>query len=198
MIESTNTMKAEEIKELLGEISKWPWELLKNSWAVSTIYVNDKQGIVCENILEEEYTTEDNQEEMEAQQEINLGFIAQAPEIINQLLEELEKYNVKFKEQDEGLDSMTGMLERSFQRETDLKEELNLHRWIPVSKRLPETGQMVDVFSAGLRLTDVQYEGGEFYAYGFPDEHGVTGHDLIVESVTHWQPIIHPPTQREE
>lgn len=57
-----------------------PWELVENSWAVTSIYAPDRQGLVCELNMGE--VEEDQYEALEAIQSANAKLIAAAPDLL--------------------------------------------------------------------------------------------------------------------
>lgn len=66
-------MKTTEIKH-----TELPWHSIKNSWAITTIYDQDKQEIICESILDEGDCEAFGQDVMEEKQEANAAFIVKA------------------------------------------------------------------------------------------------------------------------
>lgn len=67
----------QEVKHTPG-----PWELVENSWAITTIYAPDRQGMICELTIGEDDATEGTQEEAEAKQAANARLIVAAPNLL--------------------------------------------------------------------------------------------------------------------
>lgn len=66
--------------------TKGEWEMVENSWAITTIYAPGRQGIVCELTLSES-VTEETQEEAEQLQRANAKLISAAPDLLEVLKE---------------------------------------------------------------------------------------------------------------
>ncbi len=61
-----------------------PWEMVQNSWAITTICAPDKQGIICELTIDGS-CTEETQAEFEEQQRVNAKLITSAPDLLEAL-----------------------------------------------------------------------------------------------------------------
>jgi hypothetical protein len=69
--------------------------------------------------------------------------------------------------------------------------EKMMPRWIPVSERLPDEGQGVDVWGNEQSIRSAEFKNGKFFQWvGYHDD----GYDLeIAFTVTHWMPIMKGP-----
>ena len=158
--------------DLTKEVCAW----FANSEEVEFIICADKKGAY---VKYSDY--ESLQAELkEAEQKLRAHRITRASE-----LEENKRLQAKLDTREEILINKRKLIDK-------LQEELNKHRWRKVEDELPAESQIVDVFAGGDRLPYRKYEGGEFYSYGLPDEHGMAGYNVLIEYVSHWKPITPP------
>ena len=78
----------------MSNFTKGPWELIENSWAITTIYATDGQGIICESNIGSN-ATEETQDELESIQSADMHLIAAAPDMYEALEKLIDSLPIK-------------------------------------------------------------------------------------------------------